>query len=174
MHKSLSASGPKRARTHSVLGTHTNLAVMPGNIWDYHFLKALAFHVVRLLGIFSDDFNFILSKYFYFKKTKYSHRTKLGEYCICCVLTLIVVLSYEISVAQLKILCRKCTRYGHDAFSLGHQMYGHSSKKNFALNFCKFEEVVVLDECISWDNKCVTDSSRDSKQVEQHENVPWF
>lgn len=65
----------------------------------------------------------------YFRKTKYSHRTKLGEYCICCVLTLIVVLSYEISVAQLKIFFRKGTHYGHDEFSLGHQTYGHSPKK---------------------------------------------
>jgi len=68
-------------------------------------------------------------KDFYFRKTKYSHRTKLREHRICCVLALMVVLSYEISVGQLNIFCRKSTRYGHDSFSLAHQMYGHSSKK---------------------------------------------
>jgi len=47
-------------------------------------------------------------------------------------------------------------------------------KKRNTVNFCKLEEIVVLDSRTSWDNKCVTDRSRDSKQVDQHEIVPWF
>jgi len=52
-------------------------------------------------------------------------------------------------------------------------MYGHSSKK-IVVNLFKLEEIVFLDSRTSWDNKCVTDRSRDSKQVDQHEFVPCF